>query len=443
MTPLRLALVACPFALCVFGGPALAVDRSGDLDRAVQAVAPKVIAWRHDIHANPELGYQETRTAALVARELRALKFDEVQTGVARTGVIGVLRGGKPGPVVALRADMDALPVQEPAGSPYGSTKRATWNGKDVPVMHACGHDAHVAILLGAAEVLAGQRAQIAGTIVFVFQPAEEGGEEGQKGGAKLMLEEGALSGARAPSAIFGLHVWPGVAGTISTRPGGQNASADELKITVHGKQTHGALPWHGVDPIITAAQIMIGLQMIPARQLNATKAASVVTIGSIHGGVRSNIIPDRVDMQGTIRTFDPQLRNDMHARIRQTATSIAASAGASADVAIETYAPVNYNDPALTARMLPTLRAAVGADKVQEMEPLTGAEDFAFFAERFPSLYVFLGVNPPGVANGAGAPNHSPNFTVNDDALTAGTRTMALLALDYLAGASDKKKQN
>lgn len=419
----------------LFVTAAAAEPDAAAFDRAVLAVAPKVTAWRRDIHANPELGNQETRTAALVAAHLKSLKFDEVITGVAHTGVIGILKGGKPGPVVALRADMDALPIAERVDVPFASRAKAIWDGKEVPVMHACGHDAHTAMLMGAATVLAGMRAEIAGSVMFVFQPAEEGVQQGEEGGARLILKEGALDGARAPKAIFGLHVWPGTAGTVSVRPRGQNASADELKITIRGKAAHGAQPWYGVDPVIVAAQVMVGLQMIPARQLNATTAPTVITIGSIHGGVRSNIVPETVEMVGTIRSLDPKLREETHARIRQTATSIAAAAGAAAEVAIQEYAPVNYNDPALTERMMPALRRAAGAGGVQEMELVMGSEDFAWYGAKAPSLYVFLGINQPGVPNGKGPGNHTSDFSVNEDVLPTGVRTMALLALEYLAG--------
>src|SRR5216110_689585 len=305
-----------------------------DVDARVPKVMTKVIAWRRDIHEHPELSNREVRTAQVVAEHLRALGI-EVRTGVAHTGVVGVLRGGRPGPVVALRADMDALPVTEEVDVPFASKVRATYNGQDVGVMHACGHDTHVAMLMGAAEVLAGMRNDLPGTVKFIFQPAEEGAPAGERGGAALMIEEGALDDPK-PSAIFGLHVFPYPAGEIRYRPGGIMAGADAFRIVVHGRQTHGALPWAGIDPIVVASQIVLGLQTITSRQVNLTTAPAVVTIGAINGGVRLNIIPDSVVMLGTIRTFDTAMRNDIHARLRRTAESIAQSAGATAQVTID-----------------------------------------------------------------------------------------------------------
>jgi amidohydrolase len=399
------------------------------------AVEKQVVAWRHDFHRNPELSNREVRTAKIVAEHLRALGFDEVHTGIAHTGVVGVLKGGKPGPVVALRADMDALPVEERTGLPFASTVRAEYNGQDVGVMHACGHDAHTAILMGVATVLAGMRADIPGTVSFVFQPAEEGAPEGEEGGAALMLKQGLFELAGNPGAIFGLHVWPGEAGQVMYRPRGAMAASDELKIVVTGRQTHGSSPWRGVDPIIVSAQIMTALQTIPSRQLDITRAPSVITIGSIHGGVRGNIIPDRVEMVGTIRNFDEEVRKELLQRVERTATSIAQSAGATAEVTIDPYAGVMFNDPDLTARMLPSLHKATGG-KVVEAPLIMGAEDFAWYQREIPGLFVMLGVNMDGVTAEQAAPNHSPLFMVNDAALPAGVRLLSTLALDYLQAA-------
>lgn len=412
--------------------PALAADQDADLAARVAAVEPDVVRWRRDIHQHPELGNRETRTSALVAAHLKRLKLDEVRTGIAHTGVIGVLKGKLPGPVIALRADMDALPVTERTGLPFASTVKAKRGDETVGVMHACGHDAHTAMMMGVAEVLSGMRDRIAGTVVFVFQPAEEGAPQGEEGGAALILKEGALSGAYAPEAIFGLHVWPGEAGTISYRARGSMASADRLVIKVTGKQTHGAQPWHGIDPITTAAQIVTGLQMIPARQVNITTAPAVVTIGRIQGGTASNIVPETVDMEGTIRTFDPEMREDIIARVKRTATDIAAAAGARADVEIQPYAPPVYNDVALVERMEPTLRRAAG-DKLRSMGLVMGSEDFAHYQTKIPGLFFFLGVNAPGVSLGATADLHSPEFMLNEDAMKSGVQTMSMLALDYL----------
>jgi amidohydrolase len=432
------AAIAAGLAACClsYGSAGAQTPADTDVDRAVAAVAPKVVAWRRDIHRHPELSNREERTAKLVADHLRRLGL-EVTTGVAHTGVVAILRGSQPGPVIALRADMDALPVTEQVDVPFASKARSKFNGQDVGVMHACGHDAHTAMLMGAAEVLAGMRARLPGTVQLIFQPAEEGPPQGERGGAALMVDEGVLREPVAPSAIFGIHVWPGEAGTISYRARGQMAAADSLTIVVKGVQTHGAQPWHGVDPVIVSAQVMTALQMIPSRQLNVTTAPAVITIGAIHGGVRGNIVPDQVEMKGTIRTFDPQMREDFLRRIQRTTQMVAESAGASSQVTIEPYAPVTYNDPALTTRLLPALERAAGADKVKDMLPVMGSEDFSHFTRVIPGLYVFLGINKPGVGAGAAAENHSPLFYVNEDALPVGVRALVHVSLEYLHGDS------
>ncbi len=392
-----------------------------------------MIAWRRDIHQHPELGNRETRTAKLVAEHLRSLGFDEVHTGVAHTGVVGVLKGGKPGGVVALRADMDALPVEERSGLPFASRVRAEYNGVEVPVMHACGHDAHTAILMGVATMLAGIREQIPGTVSFVFQPAEEGPPAGEEGGAALMLKQGLWKLARQPTAIFGLHTWPRPVGEISYRSGATMAASDTLKIVVTGRQTHGSQPWGGVDPVVVSAQIVQALQLIPSRQLDITKAPAVVTVGTIHGGLRHNIIPDSVEMTGTIRTFDEGMRADLLARIERTARDIASSSGATAAVRFTNPGTITYNDPALTARMRPTLEAAAEG-KLVDGSLIMAAEDFADYQRDIPGLFIFLGVNRDGVAAGEAAANHSPEYFVNEAALVPGARTLAMLALDYLS---------
>ena len=393
-----------------------------DVERRIAAVMPKVVAWRRDIHQHPELSFRETRTAKLVADHLTALGL-EVRTGVAKTGVVGVLRGGRPGPVVALRADMDALPVTELVDLPFKS--------QEAGVMHACGHDNHVAILMGVAEVLAGMRQRLPGTVKFIFQPAEE-----IVSGAQQMIDEGVLNDP-APQAIFGLHVWPEPVGTISYRSGPMMAASDGLNIVVRGRQTHGALPWGGVDPIVVASQIVMALQTIPSRQVDVTKAPAIVTVGVIQGGTARNIIPDSVIMQGTVRTFDEGMRADVKERIRRTAEEIARSAGAAASVDFGTAsAPVTVNDPTLTQRMLPTLQRAAGAQKVLEAELSMPSEDFAYYAQRIPGLFVFLGVTPEGQDLRTVARNHSPNFFADEAALPVGVRTLTDLTLDYLAGA-------
>src|SRR2546427_1538407 len=337
---------------------AVAVSAALDqrIDEAAKKVEPSVVACRRDIHQHPELGNREFRTSKLIADKLKSLGI-EVKTPIAHTGVVGVLRGGKPGRVVALRADMDALPVTEQVDVPFKSTVRTTYNGQEVGVMHACGHDAHVAILLGVAEVLSGIRRELPGTVVFLFQPAEEGAPQGEEGGAALMVKEGALDNPKV-DAVFGLHVtsrYP--VGEIGYRPGAELAAVDSFRIKVHGKQTHGAYPWLGVDPIVVASQIVLALQLIPSRQLDVSIAPAVVTVGAIHGGVRNNIIPDDVEMIGTIRSLDQKMREEIHQRIKRTAQGIAASAGSKAEVTIEPGYPVTYNDPKLTEQMAPTLR--------------------------------------------------------------------------------------
>lgn len=402
-----------------------------EIDRRTEAVTPKVVAWRRDVHEHPELGNREFRTAKLVADHLRTLGL-EVREGVAHTGVVGVLRGGRPGPVVALRADMDALPVTEMVDLPFASKVRTVYNGQEVGVMHACGHDNHVAILMGAAEVLSAVRNQLPGTVVFIFQPAEEGPPEGEEGGAELMIREGVLQNP-ATEAIFGLHVGPGPLGRIYYRAGGIQAADDGLRILVRGRQTHGASPWGGVDPIVVSAQIINALQTVTSRQMVLTQAPSVVTIGMIQGGVRANIIPDSVVMVGTIRTLEPWHREDIHQRIRRTAEKVAESAGAVAEVTIETGVPVTYNDPALTERMAPTLRRVARDGNAVVTNPGTTSEDFSFFQEKVPGLYFGLGVSPDGTDMATVAGNHSPHFFADEGALPIGVRAMAHLAVDYL----------
>jgi amidohydrolase len=425
--------------LALVAGAAPAGELAGDIDRAVAAVEAKVVQHRRHIHQHPELGNRETETAKYVARHLKKLGLD-VKTGVARTGVIGVLRGGRPGPVVALRADMDALPVAEEVEAPFKSTVRTTYDGKDVGVMHACGHDAHVGILLGVAETLAQLKDRIPGTVKFIFQPAEEGAPAGEEGGAGLMIREGVLENPR-PEAIFGLHVHVVptlLVGQVGYRAGGFFASADDLEIVVSGKQTHGAAPWLGVDPIVVASQIVLGLQTITSRQLDLTRSPAVVTIGKIEGGVRSNIIPERVVMKGTLRTLDADMRKELHERVRRTVEQIAASAGAGARVTIgaETAYPVTYNDPALTARMLPTLRRVAGDRNVVETPVVTGAEDFSMFQEKIPGLYILLGIRTPGSKPDEFPSNHSPRFRIDEAGLPLGVRALAHLAVDYLESA-------
>src|SRR5688572_9061597 len=404
------------------------------IDAAAAKVEPSVIATRRDIHQHPELGNREVRTAKIVADRLRALNI-EVKEKVAHTGVIGVLKGGKPGKAVALRADMDALPVTEQVDLPFASKVRTTYNGQEVGVMHACGHDAHVAILLGVAEVLAGMRNELSGTVKFLFQPAEEGAPQGEEGGAKLMVEQGALENPKV-DAVFGLHVSSRFAvGEIAYRPEGMMAAVDSFKIVVRGKQTHGAYPWLGVDPIVVASQIVLGLQTIPSRQLDSTVAPSIVTVGAIHGGVRNNIIPDEVEMIGTIRSLDAKMRDEIHTRIKRTAESIATSGGATANVTITNGYPITFNDAALTERSLPSLRNAAGAKNVRLVNPVLGAEDFSFFQQKVPGLFYWLGTRPANQTPEEAPSNHSPLFYVDESGLALGVRSMAYVAVDYLTG--------
>jgi amidohydrolase len=432
----RMKFLQLAFVCVLFPVAAHADDSIHDLDDAFGAIEPKVIAWRRDIHQNPELGNREFRTARKVADHLRALGFDDVETGIAHTGVVGTLIGGKPGPTVALRADMDALPVEERTGLPFASKARTEYNGAEVSVMHACGHDTHVAILMGAAEVLANNRDKIAGTIKFFFQPAEEGPPDGEEGGAKLMIKEGVLDGSDAPEAIFGLHAWPARAGTLNYRPGSFLAAADSFEIRVKGRQTHGSAPWRGIDPIYVAGRIITAIQGIPSRQLDITKGPAVITIGSIHGGVRHNIIPDAVTMTGTIRTFDAGERESLIAKLSKTVDLVAEAGGATATLTINPYGPVTSNDPALLQRMMPTLNRAAGEANVIEHPLITGAEDFAQFQTRIPGLYLMLGVRPDKYTAENAPSNHSPLFDANEDALIVGVRTMVGLALDYASAA-------
>ena len=431
---MRFLLSALPAALLLVAPTVHAQNTRLDA-RITQLAAQeesKVIAWRRDLHEHPELGNQETRTAALVAEHLKKLGL-EVQTGIARTGVVGILRGGKPGPVVALRADMDGLPLTENNDLPFASKVKATYLGQPVGVMHACGHDTHVAMLMGAAEVLSQVKADLPGTVKFIFQPAEEGSVPGTVGGAKLMVQEGVLDKPKV-DAVFGVHIQAQTeVGNLSYRPGGEMASSDRFTITVHGKGAHGAYPWNSIDPVVTAAQIILGLQTIVSREIKLIDDAAVVTVGTIHGGVRYNVIPPDVELSGTIRALSPAVQQKIWASIRRIATNIAESAGATADVAIEPYVPVTINDPALTARMLPTLQAVAGPGHVREIKAVTGAEDFSFYQEKVPGLFLFVGGMSKGQDPTTAADHHTAGFRIDESGLTLGVKTLATLAADYL----------
>ncbi|HZI26553.1 MAG TPA: amidohydrolase [Gemmatimonadaceae bacterium] len=402
-----------------------------EIDRRARELESKVVAWRRDFHQNPELGNREFRTSKIVAEHLQTLGI-EVKTGVAHTGVVGVLKGGRPGPVVALRADMDALPVTEEVDLPFKSTAKTQYNGQEVGVMHACGHDNHVAILMGVAEMLAGMKAELPGTVKFIFQPAEEGPPLGEKGGAPMMLEEGAFTNPKV-DAVFGLHVFPNELGQVEYKTGGLMASSDNFYITVKGRQTHGALPWNGVDPIVTASQVVLGIQTLISRQTDLTLTPAVVTVGMMRGGIRTNIVPDSVEMAGTIRTFDEGVRAQLHERLTKLAESIATANGATASVRIQKMTPVTYNDPPLTERMVPTLERVLGKSNVKLARPTTTAEDFSFFQQAAPGMFFFIGVTPKDRV-GQAAPNHSPKFFADEGVLVPGMRAMANLAIDFLS---------
>ena len=397
-----------------------------------ESLEAKVVAWRRDFHQNPELGNREFKTAEKVANHLKSLGI-EVQTGVGKTGVVGILKGGKPGPVVALRADMDGLPVKERVDIPFASKAIGEYNGQPVGVMHACGHDTHVAILMGTAEILASMKSELKGTVKFVFQPAEEGAPEGEEGGAALMIKEGVLENPKV-DVIFGLHINAQTeVGKITYRPGGTMASSDWFKIKVKGKQTHGASPWEGIDPIVTASQIVMGLQTIVSRNAPITESAAVVTVGQITGGVRSNIIPEEVNMNGTIRTLDPAVQEMIHARVAQIATNIAQSAGATAEVKITKMCPITFNDIALTENMIPTLESVAGKENVSITAAATGAEDYAFYQQKIPGLFFFLGGAPKGKPKRETAPHHTPDFYIDESGFVLGMKSMASLVVDYM----------
>lgn len=410
---------------------AASIERINALAKKVEA---DVIAWRHHLHEHPELSNQEVMTAGYIAEHLRALGL-EVQTGVAGHGVVGLLKGGRPGPVVALRADMDALPVTERTGLPYASKVRTQYNGQELGVMHACGHDAHVAILMGAAEVLAGVREDLPGSVKFIFQPAEEGAWPAPMWGAKLMIHEGVLENPQV-DAIFGLHVWSSMrSGVIGLRPGPVMASSDFLRITVTGKQTHAAAPWAGIDPITVSSQIILGLQTVASRQVNILGTPSVVSIGTINGGDRNNIIPDEVVMTGTIRTYDPEVRATYHEKVALTAENIAEASGTKAEVYIgaDTGYAATVNHEQLTAEMRDVFERVAGEGNLVRSTLSTGSEDFSFFQKEVPGVFFFLGVTPPDQDPAEAAANHSPLFIVDDAALITGVRAMSQVAAEYL----------
>ncbi|MEO6330549.1 MAG: amidohydrolase [Ginsengibacter sp.] len=417
-----------------FGASSQSSSLRSQVNTSADKIEQKVIAWRRDIHEHPELGNQETRTAALIAEHLQSLGI-EVKTGVAHTGVVGILKSGKPGPVVALRADMDALPVTERTRVPFASKVKVQYNGKETGVMHACGHDTHVSMLMGVAEILAGMKKDLKGTVKFIFQPAEEGVSAGEEGGAEMMVKEGVLENP-AVDVIFGLHINAQTeVGKITYRPGGFYASVNSLKIVVKGRSSHGAYPWLSIDPIVTSAQIINNLQAIVSRNLNITENAGIVTIGAINGGNRNNIIPEQVEMLGTIRALTIDDEKMLIRRVTEVATKTAESAGATAEVSIPYTAhyPVTFNDSALTGKMLPSLQKSAGKENILLIPPHTGAEDFSFYQQKVPGLFFNLGGMPKGGDPKTAPSHHTPDFFIDESGLKLGVQTLANLTIDYM----------
>lgn len=420
---LTLALLSLPVIF------AQAQDFRQQITQKATNVLPRVIEWRRHIHQHPELSNREFKTAEYIAAHLRALGI-EVRTGVAKTGVIGILKGGKPGPVTALRADMDALPVLEKVDVPFKSTVTAEYLGQTVPVMHACGHDSHVAILMGTAEVLASMKKNIPGTVKFIFQPAEEGAPGDEEGGASLMVKEGVMDGV---DAIFGLHISSAIEiGHIRYKTGAMMASADWFSIDIKGKPAHGSTPWKSIDPIVVGTQIISGLQTIVSRQSDIVTAPVVITVAKFHSGVRNNIIPEEALLEGTIRTLDSDMQKDVHQRIRLTAQKIAESMGADVKVDIDTKTLVTFNDSALVNRMLPSLQKAAGAGKVSAMNWVTGAEDFSYYGTKAPAFFFYLGGMPKGNDSDKAPSHHTPSFFIDDSMLDVGVKAFCNLVFDY-----------
>jgi len=439
---MRRSLFVC--ILVFVGIPAFAQTPKALYDyvqTAANKIEPKTISWRRDFHEHPELGNNEVRTAKIIAEHLRKLGM-EVTEGVGKTGVVGLLKGGSPGPVIALRADIDGLPIVERVNLPFASKVKSTYNGQEVGVMHACGHDTHIAIMMSVAEVLAGMKDKIKGSVKFVFQPAEEGSPEGEEGGAPLMIKEGVLENPKV-DVMFGLHINSATeVGKIKYRSGGTMAASDWFTITVKGKGSHGSQPWAGIDPVVVAAQIINGLQTIISRQTELTKNAAVISVTILSGGVRPNIIPEEVLLRGTIRTLDKNMQQIIHDKIKLTATKIAESAGATATVIIDNKTLVTYNDPALMKQILPSLQHTAGTDNVIEMEAMTGAEDFSFFADKVPSVFYFLGGMPKGMDPQKAFPHHTPDFNLDESGLKLGVMSFCNLVLDYSLAPSAKQSK-
>lgn len=404
---------------------------SNSIAQRSEAIQPKLVEWRRHLHQHPELSNREVKTAEYIAKHLKALGL-EVQTGIAKTGVVAILRGGKPGPVVALRADMDALPVQERVDLPFKSTVTADYLGQTVPVMHACGHDTHVAMLMGTAEVLVSMKKEVPGTVKFIFQPAEEGPPGTEEGGAPLMVKEGVMDNPKV-DAIFGMHISSDTeVGKLEYKSGSFMASSDWFTIKVKGKQSHGSQPWKGIDPIVVSTEIISTLQTIVSRESELTKAPVVITVGKFHSGVRNNIIPEEAVFDGTIRTLDSKMQQKTHERIRKVATSVAEAMGATAEVSIDTKTLVTYNDPELVKMMLPSLATAAGKDNVNEREWTTGAEDFSFFGTKAPAFFFNIGGMPAGTEKSKAPPHHTPDFLVDDSKLDVGVKAFCNIVFDY-----------
>lgn len=409
------------------------------IDKQAAGAEKKMIEWRRHFHQFPELSNRETKTAAKVAEHLKSLGI-EVQTGVAHTGVVGLLKGSKPGPVIALRADMDALPVTERNSLPFASKERTTFNGVETGVMHACGHDTHVSILMAVAEILSKNKNELRGTIKFIFQPAEEGPPAGEEGGADLMVKEGVLENPKV-DVIFGLHISSITPlGRITYRPAGTMAASDWFSIKVKGRQSHGAYPWMSVDPIVISAQIINGLQTIVSRQSELTKEAVVISVGRIQAGVRENIIPEEAFMAGTIRTLDAEMQKKVHEKLKLTATKIAESAGATAEVIIDSKTPITYNDIALTEKTVGSLQKAVGAENVVRINAVTGAEDFAYYQQKIPGFFFFVGAMPPNQNLATVPAHHTPDFMIDERGMLPGLKAMLQVTLDYMFTAPTKK---
>lgn len=424
------------FLLFALATIALAQKKTDDLTSKINLAADKIeskcISWRRDIHEHPELGNNEYRTAKLIADHLRSLGI-EVKEKVGKTGVVGILKGAKPGPCIGLRADMDGLPVVERVDLPFASKVKSIYNGKEVGVMHACGHDTHVAMLMSVAEILAGMKNDLKGTVKFIFQPAEEGPPENEEGGAPLMIKEGALDDPKV-DVMFGLHIEAEIeVGKIAYRPGGIMAASDWFTIKVKGKQTHGSQPWGGIDPVAVSAQIINGLQTIVSRQVDLTKNPAVVSVSTINGGVRSNIIPEELTMTGTIRTLDTAMQRQIHDKIKLTASKIAEASGATATTIIDTKTIVTYNDPPLTKLMIPSFIKAAGESNVSEIQPQTGAEDFSYFAEKVPSIFFFVGGKQKGIDASKVFPHHTPDFWIDESGMKTGIKAFCNLVFDYM----------